>query len=178
MVNNKQKRDIFESLFKAHYKELYVHALSFVRDEEDAHDIVSDVYEYVWKNFNRLDFSESLRPFLYVLTRSRCLDLLRKEKSKEKFLAYIKQFPEEEEVYRDYDEMIKKVMNLIEKLPPQTATVFKKCFIEKKKYQEVGNELGISINTVRWHINQAMKALRGKLSGEELVLLYIYFLKK
>ena len=52
---DKEKRDTFELLYKTHYKELYIHALSFVRDEEEAKDIVTDVYEYVWKNFEKLD---------------------------------------------------------------------------------------------------------------------------
>ena len=60
---DKEKRDTFELLYKTHYKELYIHALSFVRDEEEAKDIVTDVYEYVWKNFEKLDSSVSLRPF-------------------------------------------------------------------------------------------------------------------
>jgi len=64
---DKEKRDTFELLYKTHYKELYIHALSFVRDEEEAKDIVTDVYEYVWKNFEKLDSSVSLRPFLYSL---------------------------------------------------------------------------------------------------------------
>ena len=83
---DKEKRDTFELLYKTHYKELYIHALSFVRDDEEAKDIVTDVYEYVWKNFDKLDSSVSLRPFLYTLVRSRSLDFLRKEKTKEKFL--------------------------------------------------------------------------------------------
>ena len=175
---DKQKQQTFELLFKTYYRELYVHALSFVRDEEEAKDIVTDVYEYVWKNFNRLDSSVSLRPLLYTLARSRSLDFLRKQKTKELFLVYKNSFPEQEERYQDYEELIEKVIKLIENLPPQTATVFKKCFIERKKYQETGDELNISINTVRWHINQAMKILRDKLSRTELILLYAYFLKK
>ena len=50
---DKEKRDTFELLYKTHYKELYIHALSFVRDDEEAKDIVTDVYEYVWKNFDK-----------------------------------------------------------------------------------------------------------------------------
>lgn len=169
---DKQKQQTFEQLFKTYYRELYIHALSFVRNEEEAKDITTDVYEYVWKNFNQLDSSASLRPFLYTLVRSRSLDFLRKEKTKEKFLAYKNRFPEEDEKYQDYEELIAKVMKLIENLPPQTAAVFKKCFVERKKYQEAGDELHISINTVRWHINQAMKVLRRRLSGMELILLY------
>ena len=102
---DKEKRDTFELLYKTHYKELYIHALSFVRDDEEAKDIVTDVYEYVWKNFDKLDSSVSLRPFLYTLVRSRSLDFLRKEKTKEKFLAYKKTFPEEEEEYVEYDSL-------------------------------------------------------------------------
>ena len=175
---DKEKRDTFEFLYKTHYKELYVHALSFVRDEEEAKDIVTDVYEYVWKNFEKLDSSVSLRPFLYSLVRSRSLDFLRKEKTKEKFLAYKKTFPEEEEEYVEYEQLIEKVMHIIENMPQQTATVFKKCFIERKKYQEAGDELGISINTVRWHITKAISILRDKTSDIEMVLLYAFFLKK
>ena len=175
---DKEKRDTFELLYKTHYKELYIHALSFVRDDEEAKDIVTDVYEYVWKNFDKLDSSVSLRPFLYTLVRSRSLDFLRKEKTKEKFLAYKKTFPEEEGEYVEYEQLIEKVMRIIENMPQQTATVLKKCFIERKKYQEAGDELGISINTVRGHITKAISILREKMSDIEMVLLYAYFLKK
>ena len=32
---DKEKRDTFELLYKTHYKELYIHALSFVRADEE-----------------------------------------------------------------------------------------------------------------------------------------------
>lgn len=155
-----------------------MHALSFVRDEEEAKDIVTDVYEYVWRNFNKLDVSVSLRPLLYKLTRSRSLDFLRREKSKEKFLAYQATLSAEEEEYKDQEELIEKVMKVIESMPGQTATVFRKCFIERKKYQQAADELNISINTVRWHINKAMSLLRGQLSREDMILFYFFFVKK
>ena len=135
------------------------------------------ISEYMEDNFDKLDSSVSLRPFLYTLVRSRSLDFLRKEKTKEKFLAYKKTFPEEEEEYVEYEQLIEKVMRIIENMPQQTATVLKKCFIERKKYQEAGDELGISINTVRWHITKAISILREKMSDIEMVLLYAYFLK-
>lgn len=177
-IMNKQKKDIFENLFNTYYKDLYVYALSFVRDEEEAKDIVTDVYEYVWKNFMRLDASASLRPLLYTLTRSRSLDFLRREKSKEKFLAYQRTLPEADEEYEEHEELLAKAMRVIENMPAQTAAVFRKCFFEKKKYQEAGDELNISINTVRWHITKAMSLLREKLTGEEIVLLHALFVKK
>ena len=116
-------------------------------------------------------------PF-YILWFVPVLLILKKEKTKEKFLAYKKTFPEEEEEYVEYEQLIEKVMHIIENMPQQTATVFKKCFIERKKYQEAGDELGISINTVRWHITKAISILRGQMSDVEMILLYAFFLKK
>ncbi len=56
------KKSSFEYLFKSCYNELYIHALSFVREGQEAEDIVSDVYEYVWKNWERLGETTALRP--------------------------------------------------------------------------------------------------------------------
>lgn len=167
--------DIFESLFDAHYNELYCHALSFVRDKEQARDIVMDTYEYLWNNFHKIDLSGSLRPLLYTLTGNRCIDFLRHEKSKRRYLEHRETVLQEAGVYRDYGEVIQKVMAAIDELPPQMALVFKECFIEGKKYKEVGEELNISVNTVKWHITRALAELRKRLSGLEL-LLFIAFL--
>lgn len=71
MNKTSSKKSSFELLFKSCYNELYIHALSFVREEQEAEDIVSDVYEYVWKNWEQLDKAIELRPLLYTLVRHR-----------------------------------------------------------------------------------------------------------
>lgn len=166
-------------VFRTHYKELFLHALSFVRLEEDAEDIVNDVFEYVWDHYERLDTSESLRPFLYTLTRNKCLDFLRHKKTKERFRQYYADLSREMEIdYKDYEDLIAKIMRLIDGLPAQTSTVFRKCFIEKKTYKETGEELGISVNTVRTHISKALRILRGGFSDKEIRILLFLFKKK
>lgn len=174
-----QREDTFETTFLTHYKELYLHALSFVRNEEDARDIVNDVFEYVWNNLKCIDLSISLRPFLYRLTRTRCLDYLRHEKTKERFRLYYDSLPREMEVdYQEYEKLIQKIMGLIEELPLQTRNVFQKCFIEKKKYKEVGEELNISVNTIKTHIAKALRILRDELSDREIDIFLIIFQKE
>ncbi len=176
---NLKKQHQFESVFRMHYRELYLHALSFVRVEAEAEDIVNDVFEYVWDHYERLDTSESLRPFLYTLTRNKCLDFLRREKAKERFRQYYADLPREMEVdYKDYEDLIAKIMKLIDELPAQTSTVFRKCFIEKKTYKETGEELGISVNTVRTHISKALRILRGGLLDKEIRIFLFIFRKK
>lgn len=170
---------MFELLFRNHYKELYLHALSFIRVKEDAEDIVNDVFEYVWNNYEHLDTSQSLRPLLYTLTRNCCLDFLRHEKTKERFKQYYKALSQEFDIdYKEYEELIVKIIALIDKMPSQTANVFRKCFIEKKTYKETGDELGISVNTIRTHISKALRLLRNELSDKDILIFLFIFKKK
>ena len=44
-----------EDLFKSHFHQLYVHAYGWVRDEENAKDIVHDAFCYLWENYERYE---------------------------------------------------------------------------------------------------------------------------
>lgn len=176
-VNSTEKKS-FEILFKKSYKGLYLHALSFVRDEENAKDIVNDVFEYLWNNYSKVDLSASETALLYTLVRNRSLDYLRHEKAVEKFRAYkLNNSDEGGENYREYEELIQRVMVLIDSMPAQTRAVFMKCFVERKKYKEAGDELNISVNTVKTHISKALRILREQFSDEEVMILIIIFKK-
>ena len=48
--------------------------------------------------------------------------------------------------------------------------VFLKCVVEEKKYQEVADELDVSINTIKKHMSRALKFLRDELQGESILL--------
>ena len=67
-------------------------------------------------------------------------------------------------------ELEEKVMQAIETLPAECKQVFIKSRIEQKKNKEIAEELGISINTVKYHMKNAIKILRNKLEH------YIFFL--
>lgn len=173
-----KKENIFEGLFKDNYKGLFLHAFSFVRDEEEARDIVNDAFEYIWEHFRQLDTTQSLKPFLYTMVRTRSIDHLRRMKARERFGVYYQHNKgDESSDDSDYEESIQKIMALIGQMPAQTALVFRKCFIEQKKYKEAGEELDISVNTVRTHISKALRILRAGLSREEMTFLLFIFKK-
>ncbi len=63
----------------------------------------------------------------------------------------------------------------IEELPVECRTVFKKSRFEQKKYEEIALELGISINTVKYHIKNALSLLQ-KAFGQLFAFIdYLYF---
>ena len=63
----------------------------------------------------------------------------------------------------------------IEELPVECRTVFKKSRFEQKKYEEIALELGISINTVKYHIKNALALLQKRLDNYlHLLIIYIF----
>lgn len=156
----------FEELFRVNYTRLYFYALNLINDRECAEDIVEDTFSYLWENYDTVVKEVSPLPLLYSLVRNSCIDFLRHCDVKSRYEASIFQmtgYKEDEDDEDEYhQERITQVMSAIQQLPPQTRKVFEACFLQSKKYKEVGEEMGISINTVKTHISRALTFIRNK----------------
>lgn len=170
----KNKRQ-FEQIFRDNYTRLYYHALNFLNDSEAAYDVVNDVFEYVWTHYEQFKFDKSITPLLYTLVRNHSVNIVRRQRVEEKYQQKMQletDFYEQD--YEEYEAFLQRLRNAITQLPPQTQTIFTACFLEGKKYLEVGHELGISVNTVKTHISKALRILREGFAGEKLVLLTFF----
>ena len=162
----------FEIIFKESYSRLYYHALSFLNDEESARDAVNDAFEILWSRYEQLEFSTPVTPLLYTLVRNSCINHLRRLKAQERFSSEVLWTTDEaEEEYDARDEeLMERLCDSIERLPEQMKVVFKKCFLDGRKYQEAADELDISVNTVKTHVRKALRMLRCEFSAEQLIL--------
>jgi RNA polymerase sigma-70 factor (ECF subfamily) len=57
------------------------------------------------------------------------------------------------------------VMNLLQELPRNTALVFNLFVLDGYKHEEIGQLLGISSGTSKWHLNEARRLLKHKLEN-------------
>ena len=65
--------------------------------------------------------------------------------------------------------------NKRESLPEECRRVFKKSRFEQKKYEEIAEELNISVNTVKYHIKNALAYINSHLSDYlKIILAYIF----
>ena len=174
MIRSVDYKGIFEQLFRENYTRLCYHAYSFLNDEEAAKDAVNDVFEKVWVNFEKIERTQSLLPLLYTLVRNHCVSLLRHKKVRERFNQELRLKDEAtDEGYMEYELLIERLRQSVEKLPGQTKVVFRMCFLDGKKYQETADALAISINTVKTHINKALRILREEYSDYSLLLVIL-----
>ncbi|MCI6473056.1 MAG: sigma-70 family RNA polymerase sigma factor [Bacteroidales bacterium] len=153
---------IFDTLFSRHYDELFFFARRYLQDEEDCHDVVSAVFESVWRNMNHLDM-ENIRHYLYAVVRSRCIDHLRrtaKHKAYVDYAAMMSAIATEPDRLDEQDERLAIVRRLLDEMGPPTNDILCACYVEGKKYREVAEDMKISISTVKKHIVKALKFIR------------------
>ena len=151
----------FEKFFKENYQKFYIYALHILNDEEACRDIVADVMEYACRNFEQHDERQW---FNYSVSsiRNKCLDHIRRKAVHKKyadFYTYVVEHKETMEPHEE-DERLTDIKNVIKTLSPKTQLVFQECYINKRKYKEVAEELDITADGVKKHIIKALKTIR------------------
>lgn len=175
MVRSVFDSKMFEKLFHLHFVDLMGFVNSYVKDEEVAKDIVHDVFLVLWNNRKRLDFSYSMKSYLFTLSRNYALNYLKHLRvvasNEREMTAFI------ESTNDELEQREKRLFRLHEKLlllPQKQQEILKKCFIEGKGYKDVAEEFGISLNTVKTHLSRALKFLREEMHDEVVLLFFQY----
>lgn len=169
MLNKK----IFEELFIQYFVSLTGFVYSYVRNEEAAKDIVHDTFLTFWNNRHCLDLSYSPKSYLYKLAQNYALKYIRHQRVVEANDPEIRRlFESVSNEMMEHEARIARIEEKIKELPDKQREVLLKCVAEGKKYKEVAEESGISLNTVKTHINRALRFLKDELQ-DDLILLFI-----
>ena len=159
----------YRMLYDAHYEILCRIAYDYVKDTYLAETIVGDTIFHIWERRENLDIQGPVRRYLVRAVRNRCLDVLASQ--------YVRRTISEEDIkeiggdtmevldsVEDISplgillerELEDKVVEAVEQLPKECRVVFEKSRFEGLSYQEIADSLGISVNTVKYHIKGAI----------------------
>ena len=179
------KEEAYRYLYEHHYVALCHVAKGYVGDEALAEHLAGDVIFHLWEVRETLDIRISLRSYLVRAVRNRCLDYLDSRKQKHEItfseLEGDDSLGERYILADDYPlgsllekELDHEIRRAISRLPEECRRVFLKSRFEEKKYEEIACELGISVNTVKYHIKNALSLLYKEL-GKYLLPCLILF---
>ncbi len=168
----------FEALFARYAKGLLVYAREYVQTQQEAEDIVQDVFVRVWERMDRLS-DDTVRSFLFRSTHNGCLNHLDRLRVRTQYQDTILRDgnpPDalDPELYVR-DELRACIADAISKLPPGQQRAFIMSRVEGLSYAEIGARLDISPRTVEKHVELATKALRRHLA-EYISLVFISFM--
>ena len=181
MINGLQEgnEQAYRELFVRHYDVLCHVALQVVGDAFLAESLVSDTIAHVWEIRHALEIRSSLRSYLMRAVRNRCFNYLALECENHEFpFSYNEDMEELGNSYASEEnplgtllekELESEIISSINRLDEPCRHVFLKSRFEHKKNDEIAAELGISVNTVKYHIKRALSVLRQDL-GRYLIL--------
>lgn len=157
--------DAYEQLFKKYYKQLLMEAYFLLKDEMEAEDQVQSLFIEIWDRQLYLNINTSVKSYLHVSIRNRCLGVIKKEKTAQKRIdKYAYTLDEADEVnVVERRESDGRLATILSELPGKRSQAFSLVYLEDKKYKEAADEMGITINSVKTHLKLAVKALQQRL---------------
>ena len=165
-------------LYRAHRGALVNFVFSIVKDRVLAEDIVQDTFI----RFNGLEDTSVVthkRAFLYRMASNLSVDRLRQEKRRRTYSVsdtsergleenyLVSEAPSPEQVVAARQQL-RKLVRLVDGLPPRCAEAFRLFRFEDMTYKEVAKKLDISQSMVEKHISRALRELRDHFRTEDI----------
>ena len=165
----------FKLVFDQYFNSLVLFADRYLEEREESESLVQDAFLALWEN--RLEFPDelSVKAYLYSTVRNKALNVLKHKMVERKHGALLTEFIEGLQ-RSDYSEeemqQIEQIKRVLQELPIQCRVVFTMSCLEGKKYKDIANELGISVNTVKSHVMKAYKDIRARVGENTSPILF------
>ncbi|MEK4628886.1 MAG: RNA polymerase sigma factor [Solibacillus sp.] len=154
---NKRLEQQFIQYVRDNKKQLYLLAYSYVKNEQDALDVVQESIQKAWQSLHTLINIEQMKSWLYKIVVRTAIDFLRKMKRiqvmDDETLSYLCE--EKYDEYRDTDLEI-----ALDHLPMQFKEVIILRYFEDLKIEDIAEILSIPLSTAKSRLYKALKLLK------------------
>ncbi len=165
---------VFRLIMEQWYTRLFNFARGYLNNDENAREVLQDVFLQLWEHRRKLADNTSLNAYLFTLTRNHCIDLIRRERlllqyrtdKKEEYIQLSESFlalsaPILDDIFMK--EFQSEIDNTVGSLPEQCRKIFLMSRKEGLKNREICEILQLSPKTVESHITKALKSIRDTL---------------
>ena len=155
----------FEMFFRQHYNHLCNYANSFIKDRDEAEEIVQNAFSSLWEKRQSLNITSSVKSYMFSMVHNRCLNFIKHEKVKKKHASEMLNVMQEanEDSSLQANELERRVFKALQTLPEKCRMVFKLSRFEELKYVEIAERMNISVKTVENQMGKALKLMREQL---------------
>ena len=147
-----------EQIYNEAYKAVYWTALSLLKNESDAEDVVQDCFATL---LERGMAADSPRSYIYAMVRNRSIDRLRSQGLQEALIRpedLEGEIPDEEAIRRSGIEA--RLWEAVGRIPRGRRELLLMSKRDGMSYEQIAAEKGLSVNTVRNQISRALRSLR------------------
>ncbi len=176
----KGNEQALEELIGMYEQKIYSLALHLLKNSEEAYDASQDICIKIWRQIHTFEGQSKFSTWLYRIAVNQCLDIIRKNKNKNN---EIYMFGEDEfdhfytnlnmplgsSIQEDIEiNELKDVIKLgISELKEEHRIILVLRDMNDQSYEEISEELEISLGTVKSRLSRARQALRKILSQDK-----------
>ncbi len=157
---------------QAAYKELFLllhgrlkqFAYSILKSQEEAEELVSDLFVKVWEKRDQLTTIDSPLLYFYATAKNLAFNRLNKQKRQqnirpEEWLVQLNSIYFDPEQLMMTEEMMRQIRQAVNNLPPRCRLIFKLVKEDGLKYKEVAELLQLSVKTIEAQMAIALRRI-------------------
>jgi RNA polymerase sigma-70 factor (ECF subfamily) len=180
LVRNLSKGNLlaFNTLYKEYSGRLYRFALGYLKSEDEAEELVQEVFTIIWEKHTDLKEELSFKSFLFTIA----FNIIRKHFRTKAYLSeYFKTGISDNLDIRTsqkitYDSLYQYIIELVNKLPERRKEIFIKSRFHGLTIKEIAEEMKISHKTVENQLTDALRFIRTNLNRENISGILFIFL--
>nr|WP_321357223.1 RNA polymerase sigma-70 factor [uncultured Draconibacterium sp.] len=159
----------FDTIYNMYCHKLHQFVIRYLKQEEDAEEIVQEVFIKIWESREKIKNHASFESFLFTISYNATISLLRKRLSESKSKEYLKSIQQIQNANTvvdelQFNELNEKVQRLLEQLTPRQKEIFILSREEGLTHKEIAQRLKISENTVKNHLVTSLKFLKSNMN--------------
>lgn len=158
------KEAAFSELYSRYNIPMFRYAVKLL-DEQEAMDVVQDIFVTLWEKRNTQVIHTSLQAYLFQCIYNKALNIFTHRKCKQRyldsFIAYMQQNKAlASDAFLLEKDLQKQVAGKVAAFPRQMKTVFELSRAGHFSHMQISEELGISRETVRTQLKRSLRLLR------------------
>lgn len=176
--------DMFSRFFQENRKRFLSFTCSYVRDKDDAEDILMESMIALWETKERWQAETNLPALLMTIVKNKALNYLDHQRVKLRVADELSRHYQHELDFRIFTlkacnpetifqtEIQEIISSSLAKLPEQSRRVFVLSRFENKTNKQIAEMLDISVKTVEFHITKSLKLLKENLKDYFVMLFW------
>jgi RNA polymerase sigma-70 factor (ECF subfamily) len=185
---NEGNERAFNLLFELYARDVKACAAFYLKNPEDAEDIVQELFLELWKRKGTLRIRGDLRAYLISAAHNKSIT---KSGRNRKYALRKLQYSEEADLSLELppfdreSERVAQIREVLKRVPKKSREAFEMIYFGQMSYKEAAARTGVTEATLKTHVQNASNFIRKELGSQKaggasknFLILFIYFLSQ
>lgn len=158
----RNERGAQEKLYHLFYPRMMALVRRYIDHEEQAEEVINNGYLRAFQKIKQYNFQGSFEGWLRKIVFHAVADYV---KQNARYSSQVLLVEKDQYIHHDHADRLyyDQLIELVQSLPDATRTVFNMYVMDGFTHKEIGNMLGISEGTSKWHLSEGRRVLKEKI---------------